>query len=197
MRQRRIAALVATMPLVLGACGGAAGAHVSPEVRAGSGTGGIDAPGSTTRLLGPESFPCRPAPKDEPSYTKYGVGPMRRGGLEPEPLEPDHITIDGVGANFHGAARVVDGDTIEMEMDENYFGPTLLRGPAGATVTIELENDGVRAHNFSVPGQTIDVNCGVRAAGEVEVRFPRSGVLAFVCKYGLTSGMRGGLVAAG
>jgi plastocyanin len=193
MRHPRIAALIAALPLIVSACGGDTGARAPSEASGGSGIGD---PGTATGLLGPDEFPCRPAPKDEPSYTKYGVGPMRRGGLEPEPLEPDHITIGGAGANFHGAARVVDGDTIEMEMDENYFGPTVLHGPPGATVTIELENDGVRAHNFSVPGQKIDVNCGVRAAGEVEVRFPRSGVLAFVCKYGLTSGMRGALVAA-
>jgi acyl dehydratase len=65
--------------------------------------------------------------------------------------------------------------------------------PVGATVTIELENEGSRPHNFSVAGQGIDLNCGVRARGEVEVAFPRTGVLAFTCKYGATSGMRGAL----
>jgi plastocyanin len=44
-----------------------------------------------------------------------------------------------------------------------------------------------------VPSQGIDLNCGVRAHGEVKVVFPRSGVLAFVCKYTGTSGMRGAL----
>jgi plastocyanin len=68
-----------------------------------------------------------------------------------------------------------------------------LRGPPGATVTIELENEGVRQHNFSVPGQHIDITCGVRARDEVEVVFPRSGVLPFTCKFGATSGMRGAL----
>jgi plastocyanin len=118
---------------------------------------------------------------------------MRRGGLEPEELEPDHIVINGEGVNFHGIGRVVAGGTIEMEMDEDYFGPTVLKGPAGATVTIELKNEGTRPHNFSVAGQGIDLNCGVRAQGEVEVVFPRTGVLAFTCKYGATSGMRGAL----
>jgi plastocyanin len=122
---------------------------------------------------------------------------MRRGGLEPEPLERTHIIVDGLGANFHGLGRVVDGGTIEMEMDEAYFEPTVLKGPPGATVTIELENEGVRQHNFSVPSQGIDLNCGVRARGEVTVVFPRTGVLAFVCKYTGTSGMRGELAVKG
>jgi plastocyanin len=80
-----------------------------------------------------------------------------------------------------------------MEMDEDYFDPTVLTGPPGATVTIELENEGVRPHNFSVRGQRIDITCGVRARDEVHVVFPPSGTLAFTCKFGATSGMRGAL----
>jgi plastocyanin len=118
---------------------------------------------------------------------------MRRGGLEREELEPNHIVIEGHGVNFHGNHRVARGATIEMEMDEDYFEPTVLRGPPGATVTIELENEGVRQHNFSVPTQHIDITCGVRARDEVEVTFPSSGVLPFTCKFGATSGMRGAL----
>ncbi len=78
-------------------------------------------------------------------------------------------------------------------MNENYFAPTILKGPPGATATVELRNDGSRPHNLSVPGQNIDLDCGVRARGEVRVFFPRSGVLMFICKYGATSGMRGAL----
>ena len=157
---------------------------------------GIVPSGPPTGLLGPEFFPCHPG-KGDASYTKYGVGRMRRGGLEREELEPDHIVIDGHGVNFHGRDRVVDGGRIEMEMDEDYFGPSVLRGPAGATVTIELENEGVRQHNFSVRGQGIDLTCGVRARDEVEVVFPRSGLLAFTCKFGDRSGMRGAFVVEG
>ena len=45
-----------------------------------------------------------------------------------------------------------------------------------------------------VPAQDIDLQCGVRARDEVEVTFPRSGLLLFTCKYTATSGMRGALV---
>jgi plastocyanin len=61
-------------------------------------------------------------------------------------------------------------------------------------VTIELHNEGNRPHNFSVPEQGIDLECGVRSRDEVTVTFPRSGVLVFSCKYTATSGMRGALV---
>lgn len=65
----------------------------------------------------------------------------------------------------------------------------------GATFTIELFNEGARPHDFHVPGQGIDLRCGVRARDEVRVTFPRSGVLLFSCTYTASSGMRGALVA--
>lgn len=161
------------------------------------GAGPID--GSGTRadeLLGPETFPCGTA-ADVVGYQRYGAGLMRRGGWEREELEPDHVLIDGQGVNLHGTTRIADGDTIELEMDEDYFEPSVLKGPAGATVTIELHNDGTRGHNFFVPGQGIDLHCGVRADDRVQVVFPVTGVLVFRCRYTATSGMRGALRVAG
>ena len=192
MAIHRSLAIVVSTALLLIAC--SADRPAEREPRAGYGMMGISPPGSrpSTHFLGPDWFPCAPG-TDGVGYNRYGVGRMRRGGLEPLPLEPDHIVIQGRGVNFHGSAPAANGATIEMEMDDDYFGPTVLRGEPGATVTIELENEGVRTHNFSIPGQRIDVDCGVRARGEVEVTFPRSGVLLFRCKYGATSGMLGAL----
>jgi plastocyanin len=195
VQRTKIAVVFFAIGFIATACQADGAGGPTPEPRTGYGGMGIatPAPGTRATLLGPDSFPCQPAAGNEQEYFRYGPGRMRRGGLEPQALEPNHILVDGLGANFHGTGRVVDGGTIEMEMDESYFEPTVLKGPAGATVTIELENEGVRQHNFSVPSQGIDLNCGVRAHGEVKVVFPRSGVLAFVCKYTGTSGMRGEL----
>lgn len=195
MRRTQIAAVVFAVALAT-ACQTTA---TTREPRAGLGGMGIATPPARTgsSLLGPDTFPCTRGTSHDPGYTRYGAGRMRRGGLEPEPLERNHIIVDGFGANFHGTGRAVDGGTIEMEMDEAYFEPTVLKGPPGATVTVELENEGVRQHNFSVPSQGIDLNCGVRASGEVTVVFPRSGVLPFICKYTGTSGMRGELAVKG
>jgi plastocyanin len=177
-------ALAFALGLLLSACG------------SGSTRGADDATATgTTRLLGPDTFPCEPAPHDL-SYQRYGVGRMRRGGLEPEALEPNHVVIAGEAINLHETARVQDGGAIEMEMDDDYFEPSILVGAPGATVTLELENDGVRPHNLFVPGQGIDIRCGVRAEDEVEVTFPTSGVLVFRCRYTATSGMRGALRVA-
>jgi plastocyanin len=180
VRRFGIASVVLTLTLVGTACGSGA--------TDGSSIG-------SWNVVGPDTFPCGSAPNDG-GYTRYGVGPMRRGGWEREELEPDHVVIDGQGVNLHGTGVVADGATIELEMDEDYFEPTVLKGPAGATVTIELHNDGTRAHNFFVPGQGIDLHCGVRAEDQVQVVFPRSGVLVYRCRYTATSGMRGALRVA-
>jgi plastocyanin len=197
MQRTKIAAVIVIVGLVLSACQNDGAGRMAEEPRAGYGNMGLISPSPARNpLLGPESFPCHRATVDE-GYSRYGVGRMRRGGLERAALEPNHILIEGKGVNLHGTRRSVDAGTIEVELDENYFAPTILKGPAGATVTIDLRNEGSRAHNLSVPGQNIDVDCGVRARGEVRVVFPRSGVLMFTCKYGATSGMRGALVVKG
>jgi plastocyanin len=193
MQRIKIAFLPLAILLLLPACGSDSTGAAVEEPRAGFGNMGLGTPPAGTPLLGPESFRCRPGTGDQ-GYWRYGVGRMRRGGLEPEELERDHIVIEGKGVNYYGTDRVVDGGTIEMEMDEDYFEPSVLKGPPGASVTIELHNEGTRPHNFSVPGQGIDLQCGVRSRDDVTVTFPRSGVLAFSCRYTATSGMRGALV---
>lgn len=163
------------------------------EPRAGFGSMGLNTPPTGTPLLGPEAFPCRSGTANL-GYWRYGVGRMRRGGWEVEELEPNHIVLGGAAINMHGTTLVAGEGSIEMEMYEDYFEPSVLRGAPGTTVTIELHNEGTRPHNFSVPAQDIDLQCGVRARDEVEVTFPRSGLLLFSCKYTATSGMRGALV---
>jgi plastocyanin len=196
LRRTRIAAVVFAIGLTVSACQSDGIDGIPDEPGTGRGLMGISSAAPPPQMHVPATYPCRPATGKE-DYGRYGPGRMRRGGLEPEELERDHIVIDGEGINFHGIARVVGGETIEMEIDDDYFEPTVLKGPAGATVTIELRNEGLHPHNFSVPGQKIDLNCGVRAHGEVEVAFPRSGVLIFTCKYTATSGMRGALAVKG
>lgn len=194
MQRVKRAFLPLVILLLLPACGNDDTRAAVEEPRAGFGNMGLSTPPTGTPLLGPESFRCRPETGAQ-GYSRYGVGRMRRGGLEPEELEPNHVVLGGAAINLHGIARVPDAGSVEMEMDEDYFEPSVLKGPPGATVTIELHNEGTRPHNFSVPGQGIDLQCGVRSRDEVEVVFPRTGVLVFSCKYTATSGMRGALVA--
>ena len=54
-----------------------------------------------------------------------------------------------------------------MELDDFYFGPTFVSGPAGAKVTIDLSNEGQKNHTFTIDSAKID------HAGRTRGRRPR------------------------
>ena len=194
MRRTNLLVIAVALSLAGAACSAGAGAGFRTEPRSGHGMMGIASPGQAGTEAG-GLFACRAATGGAPGYDGYGPGRLRRGGLAPEKLEPNAVTLDGHPANFHGSKRVAAGVPLEMEMDNDYFSPTVLRGAPGSSLTIDLRNEGSRIHNFSIPSQHVDVNCGVRATGQVRVTFPKSGMLMFFCTYGRSSGMRGALSA--
>ncbi len=105
--------------------------------------------------------------------------------------------IAGVEANDHGE-KDVSGETgkVEIELDDDYFEPTVLKGTPGQKVTLELKNEGNSEHNISIADQNIDQDVEPADEAEVEVTFPQSGELSFVCKYHESSGMAGALVVS-
>jgi plastocyanin len=106
-------------------------------------------------------------------------------------------TIGGVQAESHGT-KDVSGATgkVEIEMYDNYFEPTVLKGKPGQKVTLELKNSGKVAHTFTLAEQTVDQEVQPGDEAEADVTFPRSGELGFVCKFHGSSGMVGALVAS-
>ena len=106
------------------------------------------------------------------------------------------ITIAGKQANDHGT-KAVTGGSVDVEMDDNYFEPTVLTGKPGQTVTIHLENEGTAEHNFSISSQKISQNVQSGAEAEVKVKFPKSGILPFFCSFHTSLGMNGGLKVSG
>jgi plastocyanin len=100
-------------------------------------------------------------------------------------------TIAGVPANNHGT-KSVSGEA-EVELDDYYFEPTVLKGKPGSSVTLELKNEGSVEHNFTIDSQGIDKN--LEAGEDVKVSFtiPKSGVVSFYCKYHKSMGMAGAL----
>jgi plastocyanin len=102
-------------------------------------------------------------------------------------------TIAGQKANDHGTKDVSGESSVELEQDNFYFEPTILKGSAGQKLTIELSNEGSALHNFSIPDQSIDQDVQPDTKGEVTVTFPDSGTLVFFCKYHQSQGMVGAL----
>ena len=126
------------------------------------------------------------------------VGAAACGGYgDDKKSEEGTTTIGGVQAESHGT-KDVSGETgkVEIEMYDNYFEPTILEGKPGQKVTIELKNEGKVAHTFTISEQSVDQEVEPADAAEVDVTFPESGELTFVCKFHQSSGMVGALKPA-
>jgi plastocyanin len=100
-------------------------------------------------------------------------------------------TIAGVPANNHGT-KSVSGEA-EVELDDYYFEPTVLKGKPGSSVTLELKNEGSIEHNFTIESQGIDKDLKAGEDAKVSVTIPKSGVVSFYCKYHKSMGMAGAL----
>jgi len=99
--------------------------------------------------------------------------------------------VEGTPVSLHGT-KTVSGET-SVELDDNYFKPTVLKGKPGATVKLELENEGAAEHNFTLESQHVnkDVEAGHKAV--VNVKIPAKGRLTFYCEYHVKRGMGGAL----
>ena len=83
------------------------------------------------------------------------------------------------------------GQTLEMETDDFYFGPTFVKGPAGANVTLSLHNEGKSTHTFSIDSANVNQQLAPDASATVQVTIPASGELTFYCKFHRDQGMQG------
>jgi len=104
-------------------------------------------------------------------------------------------TIAGQSVNNHGSKSV--SGTTEVELDDYYFDPTVLKGKPGQSVKLELKNKGKVEHNLTIPSQGIDKNIAAGKDATVTVKIPKSGVVAFYCKYHRGMGMAGALAVSG
>jgi plastocyanin len=113
------------------------------------------------------------------------------GGNDEESSEGGTTTIGDVAANDHGTKDVSGESKVEVELDDDYFEPTVLEGKPGERVTLELKNEGGSEHNLTIEELQIDQDVEPDDEAEVEVTFPDSGTLTFYCKYHRGQGMAG------
>jgi plastocyanin len=121
------------------------------------------------------------------------------GGDNKESEEGTTTTIGGVQAESHGTKDVsgMSDEKVEIEMYDNYFEPTILKGEPGQKVSIELKNEGEAAHTFTVSEQNVDQEVQPGDEAEADITFPESGELTFVCRFHKSSGMVGAFEASG
>ena len=113
------------------------------------------------------------------------------GGGDDESSEGGTTNIGDVSANDHGSKDVSGESKVEVELDDDYFEPTVLEGKAGERVTLELKNEGSNEHNLTIDELQIDQDVEPGDETQLEVTFPDSGTLTFYCKYHRDQGMAG------
>ena len=98
------------------------------------------------------------------------------------------VALSGT-VNDHGTKEA--GDEVKVEQDDFYFGPTFIKAKPGATVKVELENEGANPHTFTIDGTNVDVTVAPGKKQSVEVPLPSSGAVRFYCKFHASQGMQG------
>jgi plastocyanin len=98
------------------------------------------------------------------------------------------VALEGT-VNDKGTAEV--GDEVELEMDDYYFEPTFLKAAPGATVHVELENEGDDGHTFTIDALGIDQEVAPGESATVDVTLPQEGAVRFYCRFHGGQGMQG------
>jgi uncharacterized cupredoxin-like copper-binding protein len=117
------------------------------------------------------------------------------GGSSPKETAsiPVTITVSGVAASNHGFTDVRGAKSVNLDLHDDYFEPTVIKGKRGQRIKVVLENYGHRLHNFTLPSQGIDRDLRPGKKATVTVQIPQSGQVGFYCKYHKGLGMAGGL----
>ena len=142
--------------------------------------------------------------EEEPAPRAQGEGDGRGGHAHGhEDAGEGHAAqgtkeIGGVEATFHGSTDVAAMSEFELELDDSYFGPTVLEGEAGQELSLGLHNEGGLPHTFTIDEAGIDEELSSGAEGvSVDVTFPDSGALVFYCRFHRDQGMVGALSVGG
>lgn len=99
------------------------------------------------------------------------------------------VELEGT-VNDHGIGEV-EGDELELELDDNYFGPTFVKGSPGGSVTVELVNEGSATHTFTSDALGVDEEVGPDDEASVTVTLPDEGAVEFHCRFHGAQGMKG------
>lgn len=104
---------------------------------------------------------------------------------------PAGVTLEGT-VNGHGQKSLTGATpTVAMEQDDFYFGPTFLKADPGATVTVQLKNEGKNQHTFTIDALGIDQVLNPDGKATVQVKIPATGQAVFYCRFHKANGMQG------
>jgi plastocyanin/predicted small secreted protein len=103
--------------------------------------------------------------------------------------EQPPVSLEGT-VNDHGVGEI-ENDELELELDDNYFAPTFVRGTPGEQVTVELVNEGNATHTFTSDSLGVDEELSGGDSSSVSITLPEEGAVAFHCRFHGAQGMKG------
>jgi plastocyanin len=136
--------------------------------------------GGSSASAGSSASPGNSDAAASPGYATTAAGAASAGGA----------TAGGHGTSVAGMTEVT------MQMNDDFFSPALLTGTPGQKVMLDLVNDGGVEHNFTLASQKVDQDVEPGESAKVQVTFPSSGVISFICEYHVSRGMKGMLAAS-
>jgi plastocyanin len=171
MRKRKLLIALAGLALVAASCGDDDDTGGSQATTAPAGT-----PAATTGTSA-SSGTSGGSESTEPEEETEGT----TGGSAPVALEGN--------VNNKGTKEV--SDEVDLELDDYYFEPTFLKAQPGATIKVELENEGDDTHTFTIDSLGIDQEVAPGDTAEVSVTLPQEGAVRFYCRFHGNMGMQG------
>jgi plastocyanin len=100
------------------------------------------------------------------------------------------------GTPDHGTATAKDG--MEVEVDNFYFGPNVIKATPGQTFKVALANEGGATHTFTIDSLGIDVTLAPEQKMDVTITAPSAaGTVQFYCRFHQSSSnMQGAILVA-
>ena len=117
-----------------------------------------------------------------------GCGGDGKGGAEGAGTAPP-VSLAGA-VNNHGA-KTASSATVELELDDFYFGPTFIKATPGQQIKIELHNEGAAPHTFTMAGVDEELQPGAKKT--ITITAPQSGLANFTCRFHVGQGMQGAI----
>ena len=103
------------------------------------------------------------------------------------------VKISG-DVNDHGTGKVKKGNAVSIDANDFFFEKTYIKGKAGKTVSVTVDNTGAVDHTFTVDAQGVDEELAPGDSIDVDVKIPKSGKAAvFYCRFHKATGMQGAL----
>ena len=95
-----------------------------------------------------------------------------------------------VFAEFGAVTQPIESEnTIEVELNDDYFNPKVITIPYGRMTTLILKNKGTKKHTFTVEKLGIDAEVEPGKEKTITVRPEKTGTYDLICRYHLAGGM--------